>query len=164
MGRARVLLSWRGRKLEKVEEDWGGVQHSRERIKWQNITQREAHWARERLEAPAFERERWLLRDQNILMSVSRGMNRDGTPEPGVESYGEEREDEWRKREGRREEENSSPTLKYIGKIPLPNLTREEDLDHRCAVTGRRNVDYALGHLYPISGNSCEKIRWLCRW
>lgn len=96
-------------------------------------------------------------------MSVSPRMNRDGASTRGGELRGKEKMSGERERGGGREEENSSPTLKYIGKIPLPNLTREEDLDHRCAVTGRRNVDYTLGHLYRISGNSCEKIRRLCR-
>ena len=73
------------------------------------------------MEAQAFERERWLLRDQNILLWVSQEVSRRRI-ERTVKGYRE------RKREKERERERISTLhtsrLKYIGKIPLPNLTR----------------------------------------
>lgn len=63
----------------------------RERIKWQNITQRGASsgWKLRHLR-----RERWLLRDQNIPMSVSRGMNGDGSSQGWRVTREDEREGE----------------------------------------------------------------------
>ena len=75
------------------------------------------------MEAQAFERERWLLRDQNILLWVSQEVSRRRI-ERTVKGYRERKREKERERERERISTLHTSRLKYIGKIPLPNLTR----------------------------------------
>lgn len=140
----RDVFSW---KLEKRRPGMGNVRRENEREPVLNIERglnskislRTVHWARS-LQAPAFERERWVLRDRNIYLRTCEWKRERGNVS------GKERDREKAKRERRRKSERRWKKAKESGGKgeKLPFLLDPE-------IHGENNVSGLTRRPWPLT-------------